>query len=44
MLTIKCLVEQYIKEYKNWKSVIYVEVSVGTLQLTTRCEMWSSDF
>ena len=25
MLTIKCLVEQYIQEYKNWKSVIYVE-------------------
>ena len=29
MLTIKCLVEQYIKEYKNWKSVIYVEISSG---------------
>ena len=29
MLTIKCLVEQYIQEYKNWKSVIYVKLSSG---------------
>ena len=29
MLTFKCLVERYIKEYKNWKSVIHVEVSSG---------------
>ena len=29
MLTMKCLVEQYIKEYKNWKGVTYVELSSG---------------